>query len=174
MSSARYPAVSHPAYRSGALTLFLAAAAIGAALVLERVGYSPCPLCLQQRWAYYAGIPALFLALALYAAEYRTAAAIVFSAVALAFLANAGLGIYHAGVEWKFWPGPATCAAGTLQPLAPTPKGGILQQLESTRVIRCDEAPLHIFGLSLAGWNVVVSLLAFALALKAAISAVQR
>lgn len=174
MSSAPYPAVSHPAYRAGALTLFIAAAAIGTALILERFGYPPCPLCLQQRWAYYAGIPALFVALVLYAADLRTAAALVFFAVALAFLANAGLGIYHAGVEWKFWPGPDTCAAGALQPLTPAPQGGILQQLETTRVIRCDEAPLHVFGLSLAGWNVVVSFLAFVLALKAAFSAVQR
>lgn len=169
------PATSHPAYRAGALALFLTAGAIALALVLERMGYPPCPLCLQQRWAYYAGIPALFLALVLVGADVKKAAALLFFAIALAFLANAGLGIYHAGIEWKFWPGPDTCGAGALPPLSPvTPQGGILKQIESTRVIRCDEASLRILGLSLAGWNVVASFLTFVLALRAAFASVER
>ena len=147
-----------PSYRAGALVLFAAAAVIGAALAFEHVGgYAPCPLCLQQRYAYYAGIPALFLALVLVSGGHRRMAAAVFLVVALAFLANAGLGAYHAGVEWKFWAGPDTCDAAALQPLS---KGGsLLQDLAKTRVIRCDEAPWHFLGLSLAGWNVVACLL---------------
>ena len=51
-----------PAYRMGALVLFAAAAVILTALAFERFGgYTPCPLCLQERWAYYASIPALFV-----------------------------------------------------------------------------------------------------------------
>jgi disulfide bond formation protein DsbB len=146
-----------PSYRMGALVLFAAAAVILTALAFEHFGgYVPCPLCLQQRYAYYAGVPALFFALVLLSAGHTRAAAAVFLAVALAFLANAALGTYHAGAEWKFWPGPDTCS-GT-QPLS-TGAGGLFKDLAATRVIRCDEAPWHFLGLSFAGWNVLASLL---------------
>jgi disulfide bond formation protein DsbB len=90
---------------------------------------------------------------------------VVFGLVALAFLANAGLGTYHAGAEWKFWPGPDTC--GGSQPIS-TGAGGLFKDLATTRVIRCDEAPWHFLGLSFAGWNAVASLV---LAIGAALSA---
>jgi disulfide bond formation protein DsbB len=145
------------AYRTGALALFAAAAVIATALAFERFGgYVPCPLCLQQRYAYYAGVPALFVALVLLSAGYARVAAAVFLLVAAAFLANAGLGIYHAGAEWGYWPGPDTCA-GAPQPLSKG--GGLLKDLETTRVVRCDKAPGHFLGLSFAGWNVVACLL---------------
>ncbi len=151
-------AIRSSAYRTGALVLFAAAVVIGTALAFEHLGgYKPCPLCLQQRYAYYAGIPALFVALVLVSAERPRIAAAVFLLVAVAFVANAGLGTYHAGAEWKFWPGPDTCAATAVQPLSTG--GGLLKDLATTRVIRCDEAPWHFLGLSFAGWNVVVSLL---------------
>src|SRR5690606_6755649 len=93
-----------PAYRWGAAILFAAAAIILAALGFEHIGgYRPCPLCLQQRYAYYAGIPLLFGALALMSAEQRRFAGGLFALVAAGFLVNAGLGVYHAGVEWKLW-----------------------------------------------------------------------
>ncbi len=163
------PPAKGPAYRAGGAALFLAAAVILTALAFEHFGgYVACPLCLQERWAYYAGIPALFLALVLLSAGRTSAAAAVFALVALAFLANAGLGTYHAGAEWKFWPGPDTC--GGSQPIS-TGAGGLLKDLASTRVIRCDEAPWHFLGLSFAGWNVVASLLLAAAAANSAIKA---
>jgi disulfide bond formation protein DsbB len=138
------------------------------ALAFEHVGgLAPCPLCLEQRYAYYAGIPVLLAALVLIRDMPRIAA-LLFVLVALAFLANAGLGVYHAGAEWKFWPGPDTC--GTAQEL-PKSAGDLLADAEKTVVIRCDEAAIRIFGLSLAGWNVLASLLACAGAIKAALSA---
>ncbi|MBN8913387.1 MAG: disulfide bond formation protein B [Rhizobiales bacterium] len=153
------------AYRYGGLALFLATAVILTALGFEYLaGYAPCPLCLLQRYAYYAGIPLLFVAMAL-TAEMPRVAAFIFLAVALAFLANAGLGVYHAGVEWKFWPGPVTC--GTAQAL-PTNASDLLSSLGTTHVPRCDEAVWTFAGLSMAGWNAIVSFLAFVLALKAA------
>jgi disulfide bond formation protein DsbB len=165
---------SDPAYRAGGTALFLAVAAILGALCAQYIwGIEPCPLCLQQRYAYYAGIPAIFLALVLLAAEYPRIAAVLFFAVALAFLANAGLASYHAGVEWKFWPGPDTCAQppGALQPLG---GGSLLNDLTKTRVIRCDEAPWRFLGLSFAGWNVIASLVIFVAALQAAFAASHR
>lgn len=153
------------AYRVGGATLMLTVAIILGALAFEHLGgYAPCPLCLEQRYAYYAAIPVLFIAMALIA-EMPRLAALLFALVALAFLANAGLGAYHAGVEWKFWPGPDTC--GTVQAL-PTSAADLLKQMETVKVVRCDEAALRIAGLSLAGWNVLISLALVAGALRAA------
>jgi disulfide bond formation protein DsbB len=173
MSPDVHPLTASAAYRAGAFAFVLALAGILAAIAFERIGgYAPCELCLMQRWAYYAGIPALFAALALVAAGQLRWSALLLFTVALAFLANAGLGVYHAGVEWKFWPGPETCS-GPLQPLA-SPAGGLLQSLESTRVIRCDDAPWRFLGLSFAGWNVVLSLVIFLAAFQGAVAAVRR
>lgn len=153
------------AYRYGGFALFLAAAVILTALGFEYLGgYAPCPLCILQRYAWYAAIPLLFIAMAL-VAEMPRLAGFIFFVVALTFLANAGLGVYHAGVEWKFWPGPDTC--GTAQALPASP-ADLLSGLAEARVVRCDEAAWTFAGLSMAGWNVVVSLVAFALSLKAA------
>ncbi|WBT39098.1 disulfide bond formation protein B [Hyphomicrobium sp. DMF-1] len=158
------------AYRYGGLTLFLATGVILGALAFEHLGgLAPCPLCLMQRYAYYASIPLLFIAMALVSEKPRVAA-LIFFVVALAFLGNAGLGVYHAGVEWKFWPGPDTC--GTAQAL-PTSASDLLSGLDQTRVVRCDEAAWTFAGLSLAGWNVIASLLAFAGAIKAAFLAAE-
>ena len=79
----------------------------------------------------------------------------LFGLVALAFLANAGLGGYHSGVEWGFWAGPETCSGATA-PLA-TGKSLLDQLKNAPRIIRCDEAPWRFAGLSFAGWNAVVS-----------------
>jgi disulfide bond formation protein DsbB len=152
--------------------LLMATAVILAALGFEHLGgYKPCPLCLQQRYAYYGGIPVLFGALVLASAERTRAASVLFFAVALAFLANAGLGVYHAGAEWRLWAGPETCAAA-LEPLGAGQggflQGGFLKELETTHVARCDEAPWRFAALSFAGWNVVFSLALALGALKAA------
>lgn len=155
------------AYRLGGTLLLIAAAVIATALSFEHIGgYVPCPLCLMQRWAYYAAIPLLFIAMAL-SGEKPRVAALIFALVGLAFLANAGLAAYHAGVEWKFWPGPDTCA-GTAA--LPAKAGDLLAGMEHD-VVRCDEAAWRLFGLSFAGWNVFVSLVLMAIGFRAASAA---
>ena len=158
------------AYRWGATALFLALAAIATALAFEHIGqYAPCPLCLQQRWAYYAGIPLIFAALAIMTAGSPRIAAGLFWIVSLAFLANAGLGIYHSGVEWGFWLGPDTCSGASPAAAA---AGNFLDNLKNTtRIVRCDEAAWRFIGLSFAGWNVVLSLVISTAAAKAALEA---
>lgn len=164
---------SDPAYGAGAFALVIAVAAILAALAFEHVGgYAPCPLCLTQRYAYYAGIPLIFAGLVCIATDRNGWAAALLFLAAVAFLVNAGIGVYHAGAEWKYWPGPDTCAP-TSAPVGPG-AGGLLKQLETTRVIRCDEAAWRLFGLSFAGWNVVASFLVFVGALQAAFAASAR
>jgi disulfide bond formation protein DsbB len=161
------------AYRIGALALFGAAAVILAALAFEYWGgYQPCPLCLQQRYAYYAGIPVLFIALVLIGANYNKLAAVLFAAVALGFLVNAGLGTYQSGMEWKFWDAPTTCtaeAAGT----PGTGSGSMLERLARAKAVRCDEPSFRFLGLSFAGWNVVTSLLLMVGAATAALRSVR-
>jgi disulfide bond formation protein DsbB len=158
----------HSAYRTGALALVAALAAIVGALGFEHLGgYLPCPLCLEQRYAYYAGVPVLFAALVVLSAGHRRTAALLFLLVALAFLGNAALGVDHAGAEWHFWPGPDSCAGA--QEISTT-AGALLESLPSTNVIRCDEAAWRFLGISLAGWNVLVSLAVSALSLRAAAS----
>ena len=160
---------SSETYQAGAAALLTALAAILAALAFEHIGgVIPCPLCLQQRYAYYIGIPALFIALVLVGSGHQRQSAPLFFIVSVIFLANAGLGVYHAGAEWGFWPGPDTCA--DRQGVA-TSTDELMSQLGETRLVRCDDAAFRLFGLSLAGWNAAVSLVIFALLLRAAFTA---
>jgi len=88
--------------------------------------------------------------------------ALVFALIAiLALFATAGVGVYHAGVEQHWWQGPQACSGGA-------GLTGTLPDLSNLRVIRCDQAALRILGLSLAGWNALISLLIAGIALAAA------
>jgi disulfide bond formation protein DsbB len=151
--------------RQVALAIALGAAAtIGGALVFEHAfGYVPCKLCLIQRNPYYVAIP-LGLATALLPPRWGR---IGLWLLALVFLVSAGLGAYHAGVEWGFWPGPADCGGGA--GAGAGTMGDFLNQLQTTRVVSCTEAAWRFLGLSLAGWNVLISLALMDLALVTAI-----
>ena len=162
---------AHSAYKSGAVALFAAVAAILIALGFEHLGgYLPCQMCLEERYAYYAGVPLLFIALVLLSAGQRRLAWGLFVLAAIAFLANTAFGVYHAGAEWGFWPGPASCTGA--QELT-TSAGSLLDSLAKTEVIRCDVAALRIFGVSLAGWNAVASLLIGFMSARAAIESLR-
>jgi disulfide bond formation protein DsbB len=148
---------------SPALTAALAITAIAAAtlagawffqLVLD---IRPCPLCLEQRYAYYLAIP--LGALMAFAAAKDAPRAVLYvglTVLALAALGNAWLGGYHAGVEWGFWKGPTDCT-GPVGNLGSA--GNLLERLDTVKVIRCDEVQWRFLGLSLAGYNVLISLL---------------
>lgn len=141
--------------------LVLAGATIAGAWIFEYFGYAPCDLCLKQRYAYYAGVP-LALA-AVFATRWRRGLApALFAALGLIFLASAIFGTYHAGVEWGFWPGPADCT-GAIGRKASS-MVDFRKQLESVRIVRCDAVAIRILGLSLAGWNAVISVALVALA----------
>jgi disulfide bond formation protein DsbB len=134
------------------LILTVSAATIAGAFAFQFAGYDPCHLCLMERWAYYAAI-ALSLILLISKSGTRQGLYLL----ALIMLASAIFGIYHAGVEWKWWPGPSTCTGGsTLTGLPDLTKP----------VVMCDEAAFRILGLSLAGWNAVISFALAAVALK--------
>jgi len=121
------------------------------------VGLPPCPLCLEQRYAFYFGL-ALAIMLTFGASHGAKSRVMIagFAALTLMMLYNAGLGAYHAGIEWKFWPGPTECSGGGGDFGAAT--GGLLNQLQNgISVVRCDQAAWRLFGISLPGWNVLVS-----------------
>ena len=142
---------------ASAVVFLIATATITAALAFEYFGgYPPCPLCLQERYAYYFAVPVSAIAFLLAQGHGARFARILLLLIAVAFLANAVTGIYHSGIEWKWWQGPSTCAGGT--PIE-WGEGGLAQELENVQVIRCDEAPWRFLMLSFAGWSALISAL---------------
>lgn len=144
------------------------AALCGAWFFQYVIGLPPCPLCLEQRIAYYVAIPlsAMILLGASVGSKQKVLVLALF-AIGAAMLWNAGLGVYHSGVEWQWWPGPQDCS-GTGSAL--TGGKSLLDQMQSTRVVRCDEAAWRFLGLSLAGYNVLISLALAAIAIAAAVT----
>ena len=155
-------------HQDPALTAALSITAIAAAtlagawffqLVLD---LRPCPLCLEQRYAYYLMIPlAALTALAAVKDAPRTVLLAGLAILAAASLGNAVLATYHAGVEWHFWQGPTECT-GPIGNLGSA--GNLLERLDTVKVVRCDEVQWKFLGLSLAGYNVLISLLMAAIA----------
>ncbi|MGO8917650.1 MAG: disulfide bond formation protein B [Stellaceae bacterium] len=135
------------------LLLLASAAVVGGAWGFQLIGgLQPCELCLYQRWPYYAVMAAAALALV---AGRRGVTLALLGLAALAFLAGTGLALYHVGVEQHWVAGPATCTssfgpAGSIEELR--------RRLLAQQVVQCDQVQWSLFGLSLAGWNVVVSL----------------
>jgi disulfide bond formation protein DsbB len=120
------------------------------------LGYPPCPLCLDQRNAFYVGVP--LAALLWLGANHGASSKVMiagFAVIAAVMLWNTGLSVYHAGVEWKFWPGPTDCS-GPINSLGSA--SNMLKQLQNIRIVRCDEAAWRFLGISLAGYDVLVSL----------------
>jgi len=121
-----------------------------AAFLFEYVGgMAPCSLCIWQRWAHVGVIGAALLGLLML--PNRNGLLLV----ATAALASFGIAGYHAGVEWALWDGPAGCTAnlGTGASSAE-----LVDMLLATPVVRCDDVPWSLFGLSMAGWNSLLSL----------------
>lgn len=116
------------------------------AWIFEYAGYPPCELCLKQRIAYYLAIPISLLMVLLYgqSSALQKNAMIV---LALIMLASCLFGIYHSGVEWKFWEGPTECTGDFT--------GGLPDLTK--KAVMCDQPAIRILGVSLAGYNAVIS-----------------
>jgi disulfide bond formation protein DsbB len=141
---------------TAALAIFLlAGATVGGAWIFQANGYTPCELCLKERIPYYIGIIVAALAIVFALGGNRQLLRVALAALCVIFLVSAVFGAYHAGVEWGFWPGPTDCTGSFQKARSPAE---FLRQLENIRVVRCDEAALRIMGLSLAGWNAVISI----------------
>lgn len=142
---------------AAAIIAVVGLATIGGFFFFQYVlGYPPCPLCLEQRIPYYFAVP--LAAMLWLGASYGAKPKVLmlgFVAIFLAMLWNTGLAAFHAGVEWRFWPGPTDCS-GPINPLGGA--SDLMKSLQSIRVVRCDEAAWRLFGISLPGYNVLVSL----------------
>lgn len=153
----------------------LIAAATSAGLLIgahiyQALGYIPCQLCLDQREAHWAalGVAALGLGAHLFLRA-RLAAAAAVGAAAMVYAYSAGLAFFHTGVEYKFWPGPATCSGGAS---GLTDASSLLHALEEKPVgPSCADAQWRVLGISLAGYNLIISAGLFALTLSAAAGA---
>ena len=133
-----------------------AATILGAWFFQYVLGYMPCPLCLDQRFAFYFGIPlAVLVMLGESVGSSRRVLLMALFVIAAGMLFNTGLSVFHAGVEWKWWPGPRDCS-GPLDSLGGA--GGLLRELQSIHIARCDEAAWRFLGISLAGYDALISL----------------
>ena len=132
-------------------------------------GLVPCELCLEQRLAYYWGLPVLAAILVLWNRLPLNVWYIAMAIAAAIFAWGTYMGVYHAGVEWGFWPGPTLCTGLGDPNLSFGDLGG-----EIDAVIPCDHVQFRLFGISLAGYNALVSLTIVALLLLAIVDQLRR
>jgi len=130
-------------------------------------GLVPCELCLEQRLAYYWGLPLLALILILWNRLPR-AVFYVAMGVTIAILAwGLYMATYHAGVEYGLWPGPTACTGTGV-----SVSFDDLQNINAAKVIPCDKIQFSLFGITLAGYNAlilvaIIAMLAAATAMRA-------
>jgi len=154
---------ANPALTAALAIMAIAAATLAGAWFFQLVlDIRPCQLCLEQRYAYYLVVPlAALTALAAGRDAPRVLLVVGLAILAAATFGNASLAAYHAGVEWGFWKGPTECT-GPIGNLGSA--GDLLQRLDTVKVVRCDEVQWKFLGLSLAGYNVLISLAMTAIA----------
>jgi disulfide bond formation protein DsbB len=131
--------------RSGLLVALAAAGTLVLVLISQYgFGLPPCEMCHWQRWPY---IAAIFFGLgAMLMPRWRVP---LLALAALSFLMTGGIGVFHAGVEWKWWQGLTSCGTSSTA----TTLEDLRAQLMIAPVVRCDEAAIRVLGLSMAGWN---------------------
>lgn len=152
--------ILHPLDKKSAGAAFL----LGLVTILAALGSQfigglvPCELCLEQRYAYYYGLPIL---LAVLITWNRLPLAVWYLAMAIVtaiFIWGTYMGAYHAGVEWGWWPGPTACTG-----VGESFGFDALSNLNDAHVVGCDVVQFRFLGLSLAGYNALVSLAIVAL-----------
>ena len=138
------------------VALIVSAAMLATAHVFENLGYAPCTLCLRQREVYWAAMVIALVALIVAQGRGARLAWLFDALLALTFLYGAGLAFYHSGVEWKWWPGPESCAS-----TGATASAAGLDALlggEKFKPPACDEPNWWFLGLTMANWNTLVQL----------------
>ncbi len=111
-------------------------------------GMAPCALCIWQRYPH-----AVAVVIGLVALRFGTPALAWLGA--LAALTSGGIGVYHTGVERGWWDGPSTCSAGEISGLS---TDELFDEIMNAPLVRCDEVPWDMLGLSMASWNAIASL----------------
>ncbi len=142
-----------PAAAARLIALLLPVALLGGALGSQYLGgLHPCEMCIWQRWPHAVAI--VLAALAFTGPAESTRSRILTVLAALAIAVSGAIGVYHAGVEAKIFEGLTMCTA--------SPKGlstaELLKQISHAPLIRCDQVQFSFLGISLAGWNAILSL----------------
>jgi len=149
--------------RFAGAVLVASVAVLGAALASQYWGgLTPCELCLLERWPWWVAIA---IAAASWLTGDRLAPQIPAFLLAIVFLVGAGLGFYHVGVEQHWFAGPTACTAGGS---AATSVDALRAQLLGKQAVMCDEVQWSLFGVSMAGWNMIASAIMAAACVEAA------
>jgi disulfide bond formation protein DsbB len=146
-----------------ALSLAVLASAYGSQYF---AGLEPCELCLYQRWPWWIAAALAALGATLFTGAKRGGGLIILAG--LAILAGAGIAFYHVGVEQHWWKGLAACTGGTIPA-----DFAEMQRMAATPVVPCDEPAWTLFGISMAGYNGLLSLMVGGLALYGGIAALR-
>ena len=117
-------------------------------------GLAPCELCYLQRYGYWVAIALGIVAILQPAGAARRRGALWL--LTLAFLAVAGIALFHVGVEQKWWEGFASCTGSITSGMTPEELQNAIQKAP---IVRCDEPAWTMFGISMAGYNMVYALL---------------
>lgn len=159
--------------RTLGLAVMVSAALLAGAHLFERVGgLPPCILCLDQREAHWTALAVAAAGLVLGRVfKSKLGALSAVGAASLVYAVSAGLAFYHTGVEYGFWPGPAMCAAGGGGVIDVTDLGAALDQPASGP--SCEDVQWQLLGVSMAGYNLLISAGLFALTLFAAMTETQ-
>ena len=130
------------------LALLIPAGLLGGALFSQYVGgLYPCEMCYWQRWPHAA---AILLAVGAYlTGSNRQRSRLLVMLAALAVAVSGAIGVFHAGVEIGWWEGITQCTANGATSL---------QDIMSVPLVRCDQVPWAFLGISMAGWNAIISL----------------
>jgi disulfide bond formation protein DsbB len=152
-----------PPLTAAGIVAVVGALTLGAVYFVQYVMLlAPCPLCLEQRTAFYVSVPlAALLWLGASRGASRKVLMLGFIVILGFMLWNTGLATFHAGVEWKWWQGPTDCS-GPIDKIGSV--GNMLNQLQRISLVRCDEAAIRILGVSLSGYDALVSLFLAAVA----------
>lgn len=135
------------------IALLLPVALLGGALGSQYIGgLHPCEMCYWQRWPHGVAIVLALLAFSGPVESPRSRALTLLAALAIAV--SGGIGVYHAGVEAKIFEGFTQCTA-TGQGLSPAE---LLKEISHAPLVRCDEVQFRFLGISMAGWNAILSL----------------
>ena len=130
------------------LALLIPAGLLGGALFSQYVGgLYPCEMCYWQRWPHGAAILLALGAIATRANPSRSRTLVLLAALAVAI--SGAIGVFHAGVELGYWEGITMCTASGAKSL---------QEILSTPLVRCDQVQWDFLGISMAGWNAIISL----------------
>ena len=153
LAADRGAAGSDPASLARLIALLLPFALLGGALFSQYVGgLHPCEMCYWQRWPHGAAI--VLAALSFTAPANSSRSHFLVLAAAFAIAISGIIGVYHAGVEAKIFGGMTTCTASGRGLSA----ADLLKQISQAPIVRCDEVQFRFLGISMAGWNAILSL----------------